>query len=54
MRQWGREQRDTYLRGFDRRIIWLADHPTSGRRRADIAPGYRCFAYEAHLIIRTD
>jgi toxin ParE1/3/4 len=50
LRQWGREQRDTYLRGVDRRITWLADHPALGRRRTDIAPGYRCFAHEAHLI----
>jgi toxin ParE1/3/4 len=50
LRQWGREQRDAYLRGLDRRITWLADNPRLGRRRDDIAPGYLSFPHAAHVI----
>jgi toxin ParE1/3/4 len=56
-RQWGRQQRDTYLRGLDARFVWLAKHSMLGRARDEIAPGYRSFRHEAHVIfylIRAD
>lgn len=56
-RQWGRQQRDIYLRGLDARFAWLAEHPMLGRAPDDIAPGYRSFRHEAHVIfylIRAD
>jgi toxin ParE1/3/4 len=49
-RQWGRTQRDTYLRALDARFSWLAAQPRRGRHRADIAEGYYCFTEGAHLI----
>ncbi|MCA1197209.1 type II toxin-antitoxin system RelE/ParE family toxin [Sphingomonas sp. R647] len=57
LRQWGRQQRDAYVRGLDARFAWLAEHPMLGRARDEIAPGYRSFRHEAHVIfyqIRAD
>jgi toxin ParE1/3/4 len=50
LRQWGRDQRDAYLRGIDARFHWLARHPQSGRKRDEIAPEYRSFPHQAHMI----
>lgn len=50
LRAWGRDQRDAYLRGLDARFTWLAKKPMLGRSREDIAPGYRSFGHEAHII----
>ena len=50
LRRWGRAQRDAYLRGLDARFAWLAANPALGRRRDEIGPDYRSFAYEAYLI----
>lgn len=47
---WGREQRDKYLRDLDKRFLWLAQRPNLGRRRNDIAEGYFCFPQGSHLI----
>jgi toxin ParE1/3/4 len=48
--RWGREQRNRYLEAIDTRFNWLADNPELGRKRYDIAHGYRCFAQGQHLI----
>ena len=48
--QWGTAQRDAYLRGLDARFDWLARNPGLGRNRDEIAPGYRSFAHEAHVV----
>jgi len=50
LRQWGRSQRDAYLRALDARFEWLAQHPIRGRQRDEIAPGYRSYPHEAHMI----
>lgn len=50
LRQWGRSQRDAYLRGLDARFAWLAQHSAVGRKRDEIAPGYRSYAHGAHII----
>lgn len=50
LQQWGRSQRDAYLRGINARFVWLAQNPQAGRRRDEIAPGYRSFAHGAHMI----
>jgi len=57
LRQWGRQQRNAYLRGLDARFAWLAEHPLLGRARDELTPGYRSFRHEAHVIfyqIRAD
>lgn len=48
--QWGRQQRDAYLRGLDARFAWLAKQPMLGRQRDEIAPGYRSYRHESHII----
>lgn len=48
--QWGREQRNDYLRAMDRRFAWLAQNPQRGRTREDVATGYRSFPQGAHII----
>lgn len=50
LREWGRRQRDAYLRGLDARFAWLARQPMLGRQRDEIAPGYRSFPHESHII----
>ena len=50
LRQWGRAQRDSYLRQLDARFAWLAQNPMLGRARDEIAPGYRSYTHEAHAI----
>jgi len=50
LQQWGRTQRDAYLRGLDARFGWLARHPEAGRKRDEIAAGYRSFPHEAHTV----
>jgi toxin ParE1/3/4 len=46
----GREERNRYLETIDTLFNWLADNPEVGRKRYDIAPGYRCFAQGQDLI----
>lgn len=48
--QWGRNQRDAYLRGLDARFAWLAQNPALGRARDEIAGGYRSYPHESHII----
>jgi toxin ParE1/3/4 len=50
LQQWGRTQRDAYLRALDTRFEWLAKHPMLGRTRDEIAAGYRSYPHEAHTI----
>ncbi len=50
LRQWGREQRDVYLRGLDERFTWLAGRPRRGRKRDDIADGYYSFLHGSHVV----
>lgn len=48
--EWGREQRDRYLRALDARFQWLADNPRLGQKREDVAAGYYCYPQGKHLI----
>ena len=50
LREWGREQRDSYMRELDKRFIWLAQRPHAGRHRPDIREGYYCFPQGSHLV----
>ena len=43
----GRMQRDAYLRELDTRFAWLARHPMTGRKRDEIALGYRSYPHQA-------
>lgn len=48
--QWGKEQRNRYLRALDQRFAWLAERPTAGKHRPDIEQGYYSFPQGAHLV----
>lgn len=50
LRQWGKAQRDVYIRDLDRRLVWLAEQPRVGKHRPDIQEGYFCFPQGSHLI----
>jgi len=49
-RQWGKEQRDRYMRALDERFQWLAEQPQAGKHRPEVCEGYYCFAQGSHLI----
>ena len=48
--QWGKKQRDRYLRNLDNRFSWLADNVHLGKQRPDIKQGYYCYLQGSHLI----
>ncbi|OAZ91403.1 type II toxin-antitoxin system RelE/ParE family toxin [Halomonas sp. G11] len=49
-RQWGRSQRNIYLKDFEKRFHWLAENPLSGKHRADISEGYYSYPQGQHVI----
>ncbi len=53
LQQWGKKQRDKYLRDFDKRFSWLAQRPKTGKHRSDIEEGYYCYPQGSHLIFYT-
>jgi toxin ParE1/3/4 len=50
LEKWGVERMETYLRALNDRFNWLAENPQSGRKRDDIAKGYRSFPEGRHMI----
>lgn len=55
--QWGRTQRNQYLKALEKRFQWLAENPTAGRQREDIKAGYYSFPQGRHVVfylIRSD
>lgn len=48
--QWGREQRNLYLKQFDEAFHVLADAPLAGRDCDYIKTGYRKFPQGSHII----
>lgn len=48
--EWGKVQRDKYLRDMDQRFGWLADQPKLGKHRRDIEDGYYSFPQGSHVI----
>ena len=47
--RWGKQQRNRYLKGLEKRFAWLADNPFAGRPRPDIADDYLCFPHGHHV-----
>jgi len=47
---WGKSQRNTYLKNLNNRFIWLAENPQLGRHRNDIADGYYSFPEGQHVV----
>jgi len=48
--QWGKAQRNRYLRDLQQRLAWLADSPSLGKPRPDVAPGYHSFPQGQHVV----
>ena len=48
--QWGKRQRNTYLRALEKRFSWLAENPQLGKHRTDVAEGYYSFPQGAHVV----
>ncbi|PUB82993.1 MAG: plasmid stabilization protein [gamma proteobacterium symbiont of Ctena orbiculata] len=48
--QWGKRQRNTYLRALEKRFTWLVENPQLGKHRTDIAEGYYSFPQGAHVV----
>lgn len=50
LKEWGKGQRDTYLKNLNKRFAWLAEQPLRGRHRPEITPGYYSFPEGSHVI----
>ena len=50
LENWGRKQRDAYLRELDRRFLWLAEHPELGKSRPDVREGYHSYPQGSHVV----
>ena len=48
--QWGRTQRNAYLKNIEKRFQWLADSPLLGKHRADIHESYYSFPQGQHVV----
>jgi len=50
LERWGREQTERYLHGLTERMALLAEMPSLGRDRSDVAAGYRSFPEGRHPV----
>lgn len=48
--QWGKLQRDKYLKLLEQRFEWIGENPLSGKNRKDIHAGYYSFPQGEHLV----
>jgi len=48
--QWGKKQRNTYLKNFENQFHWLAENPLLGKHRPDICEGYYSYPQGNHVI----
>jgi len=48
--QWGPTQTEAYLSSIADRFQWLAENPSLGRSRDDVADGYRSFPEGKHVV----
>ena len=48
--QWGRRQRNSYLKALAKRFGWLAENPQLGKHRPDVAEGYYRFPQCGHVV----
>ncbi len=49
-RNWGKAQRNQYLKNIDTRVKWLAQNPLSGKHRTDIREGYYSYREGQHVV----
>lgn len=50
LRQWGKSQRNIYLKQLEARFEWLAQNPLLGKHRADIQEGIYSFPQGEHVV----
>jgi toxin ParE1/3/4 len=48
--QWGKRQRNAYLKALEKRLGWLAENPQLGKHRTDVAEGYYSFPQSSHVV----
>lgn len=48
--EWGRDQRNLYIRQFDDTFHMLADAPLAGKACSEIRDGYKKFPIGSHII----
>jgi toxin ParE1/3/4 len=48
--QWGRHQRNIYLKALEKRFVWLAENPQLGKHRTDVAGDYHGFPQGEHVV----
>ncbi|MCP3870111.1 MAG: type II toxin-antitoxin system RelE/ParE family toxin, partial [Gammaproteobacteria bacterium] len=48
--QWGKRQRNTYLKALEKRFGWLAENQQLGKHRTDVAECYYSFPQGQHVI----
>jgi toxin ParE1/3/4 len=48
--QWGKAQRNVYLKDLEHRFSWLAENSMLGKNRSDVAEGYYSFPQGEHVI----
>ena len=49
-RQWGKRERNTYLKALEKRFGWLAVNPKLGKHRTDVAKVYYSFPQGEHVV----
>lgn len=50
LKNWGRAQRDQYLRSLDQCFQTLADSPRLGRDVGDLRQGYYRYDHQSHIV----
>ena len=48
--QWGRHQRNIYLKALAQRFYWLVENPQLGKHRTDVPEGNYSFPQGEHLV----
>ena len=48
--QYGKTQRNQYLKRLEKRFAWLAENPKLGKHRRDIHHGYYSYPQDRHVI----
>jgi toxin ParE1/3/4 len=51
--RWGKEQARVYLDALEARLTQLANRPSIGRKRDELAPGLLGFPFESHVVFYT-
>lgn len=48
--QWGKTQRNAYLKDLEQRFRWIAENPQPGTHRSEVTEGYHSFPQGEHVI----